>query len=310
MKNVIAILCSDIHLSLKAPIARSSEPNWLDATKRSLDELRSVAEKYDVPIVCAGDIFEKSDPKPELINFAIENLPRVYAIPGNHDLKNHRYDEIEKSAYWTLVKAGRIKNLNPEYSYRDQEGNRDGYPDGKLVLFAFPWGFNIESLNDHDKDRTDVVYIAVIHHYIYTNKSNSYPGVSEDNHLSKFRKKLEGYDAVVSGDNHIGFQNGKVFNAGTLMRRHINEIDYKPQIGLLHSDGTITPHYLDTSKDLFLDEHLAKAKENQELDISRFLQELKSLGSDSLDFKDTVNRYMDSQKTDDDVRTMVLDSIE
>ena len=113
--DVIAVLCSDIHLSLKCPVARSAEPNWLEATKRSLDELRSVAEEHNAHVVVAGDIFDRWNSPPEIINFAIENLPNCYAIPGQHDLPNHRYEEIERSAYYTLIKAGIIENLNPDF---------------------------------------------------------------------------------------------------------------------------------------------------------------------------------------------------
>lgn len=304
MSDVIAILASDLHLSLKSPIARSAETDWLLATKRSLDELRSVAEKHNAAVVVAGDIFDKHDPKPELINFALEHLPKMYCVPGQHDLKNHRLDEIEKTAYYTLVKAGKIYNLEYNYPF-------PLYTNKEIIrIYGIPWGLEIQKPIKNDK----CLSLAVIHHYLYTNKSNSYPGVSEDHHLSKFRKKLKGYDAVVSGDNHISHLTQtpdiSIFNAGTFLRRKIDERDYKPQIGLLHSDGTITPHFLDVSKDLWLEEHVAKAKESQMLDVSKFLQELKDLGSDSLDFRDAANIIMDTQKTDDDVREIVLESIE
>lgn len=299
--NVIAILTSDWHLSHKAPIARSAEPDWYKAMKRPLDELKSLAKKRNTIVICAGDVFDKPINTSEIINFALDNLPdRMFGIPGQHDLPNHRYDEIEKSAYWTLVKARKVINLDPQ--------NRFGFQYGNMIMYGFPWGFDIKPL-DRSPDPS-VMHLAAIHHYLYTNKSNSYSGVSEENHISKFRKKLEGYDAVVAGDNHFGFQQGKIFNAGTLMRRKIDEISYRPQVGLLYEDGSIEPHYLDTSKDKFIDIDEAKQKEQQELDTTAFLNELKGLGSDSLDFRDTIYKYMDSKKIDSDVRELVLESIE
>jgi len=316
MNDIIAVLCSDIHLSLKAPIARSAEPDWLEVIKRSLDELSSVAEKYDVPIACSGDVFDRWNPTPELINFAIEHLPTMYAIPGQHDLKNHRYDEIEKSAYWTLVKASIVKDIKKPYLVNNQ-----------LSLHPFPWGFDITPMKsgwDH------TINLAVIHSYVWTT-GHSYPGADKNQIAGKYYEKLKGYDAAVFGDNHSGFiikndihawgdsdskgytsreRTQYIMNCGTLMRRHINEIDYKPQIGLLHSDGSITPHFLDTSKDLFLEDHLIKAKEEQGLNISKFLQELKNLGSDSIDLRYAADKYMKIKKTDDDVRAMVLEAIE
>src|SRR4051812_12555947 len=69
--KVNSLWCSDIHLSHKPPIARSAEPCWYSAMQRQLDELRSVALELDVPIFVAGDIFDRWNPPPELINFAI-----------------------------------------------------------------------------------------------------------------------------------------------------------------------------------------------------------------------------------------------
>jgi hypothetical protein len=39
-KTALAILVSDIHLSDKPPIFRSSEPDWFEAMKRPLDQLQ------------------------------------------------------------------------------------------------------------------------------------------------------------------------------------------------------------------------------------------------------------------------------
>ena len=44
MGKVLAILCSDIHLSHNAPVARSAEPDWYIAMKRPLDEIADLAK--------------------------------------------------------------------------------------------------------------------------------------------------------------------------------------------------------------------------------------------------------------------------
>ena len=101
-----------------------------------------------------------------------------------------------------------------------------------------------------------------------------------------------------------------IINTGTLQRRKSDEIDYKPMIGLLHDDGKIGPHYLDTSQDKILATPEVVVRENLETDLSKFLTELKSLGADSLDFTTSVNHYMDYKKITEDVRKIVLESIE
>lgn len=303
-KNVIALLCSDIHLSHNAPVARSAEPNWYSAMKRPLDEIADLAKAHDAPIICAGDVFDRWNSPPELINFAIDYLPNCMAIPGQHDLPNHRLDEIHKSAFNTLVKAHKIYHLQKWEFFQSD----------KLSISAFAWG---EEILPHDQDRqpeNDRIQLAVIHHYLYTNRSNSYHGVSIQDHTSKFRDKLKGYDAAVFGDNHIGFSAtiGKcnVMNTGTLLRRKIDEINYKPQVGLLHEDGSITPHFLDTSEDKFIDIEEAREKEQLEIDADEFLKELKGLGSDSLDFRHAVNTHMGREEVNPEVRTLVTESLE
>ena len=110
--RVVAIACADIHLQHTAPICRSGEPDWYAAMARPLEELRGLQENYDCPILCAGDVFNHwNNCPPELINWAIKHLPKMYAIPGQHDLPQHRLDDVRKSAYWTMVEAGVIENL-------------------------------------------------------------------------------------------------------------------------------------------------------------------------------------------------------
>src|SRR4030042_1550393 len=92
--KVIALFCSDLHLSLTPPVFRSNEPDWLTAQQRPLDELRALQSKHQCPIFCAGDLFDKwyGGPKEhacELVNWAIKHMPYMHCIPGQHDLPEH-----------------------------------------------------------------------------------------------------------------------------------------------------------------------------------------------------------------------------
>jgi hypothetical protein len=83
-----------------------------------------------------------------------------------------------------------------------------------------------------------------------------------------------------------------IFNCGTLMRRKSDEEDYKPQVGLLFSDGTVQPHYLDVSQDKHLTAEEYKTAEQaiEEIDITEIATELKKLGTSALDFADAMKR--------------------
>ena len=111
--EVIAIVCSDIHLSHKPPLARSGEPDWYVAMARPLNELRGLHSDYGVPVVIAGDIFDRWNSPPELIRFALDNLPKgAWVIPGQHDLPYHDYGALNRSALGVLIKADWVPNLS------------------------------------------------------------------------------------------------------------------------------------------------------------------------------------------------------
>ena len=145
MSKVIAVLCSDIHLSHKPPVARSSEDDWYAAMARTLDQVLDISNEHTAPLIIAGDLFDRWNSQPELINFAMGSFRAfqhgVYAIPGQHDLPYHDYTEIHKSAYYTLVKAGVIIDIQPS-SYGHHSSTKD------ITFWSFPWSFDVFSIDN------------------------------------------------------------------------------------------------------------------------------------------------------------------
>jgi hypothetical protein len=125
---------------------------------------------------------------------------------------------------------------------------------------------------------------------------------------------LKGYDAAVFGDNHIGFitfiDECEIINCGTFFIRKSDEVAYRPQVGLLYNDGSISAHYLDVSKDVYL---LDPVKKKEDLETGRdakeFLEELRSLGSDAISFREALDRKMANLGTDDSVKRFVLEAV-
>ncbi len=287
-EKVIAILCADIHLSIKAPIWRSVEDDWFKAMTRPLGELIDLQIEHDCPILCGGDIFDKWNSPPELINFALEYLPdEMYCIPGQHDLPDHNYNEIHRSAYWTLVKAGKIKNI--------LINNPRGLDD------IWIWGFPFENKLSPHLNKDSRIKIALIHEYKWIT-NHSYPNAPIENKITPVLSKSNyGYDIIVYGDNHNGFLYANmagtaIFNCGCLMRRKSDEKHYKPQVGLLLKSGIIKSYFLDISKDKYL-EAIDNSIAIEELDIEEFLEELKKLGDTSLEFTTAVERFFKKHKT-------------
>lgn len=303
--SVVAILTADIHLSENPPVARSAEPNWLKAMARPLDEICSLSDKHKCPVVIAGDLFDCHDPSPRLVNFAMRHWPRqnVYAVPGQHDLPHHNYQDVKKTAYWTLVEAKRIVNLHPglpvEYAL----------PQGPIRLHGFPWKEEVKPLvKPHDL----LVEIAVVHEMVWDEKE---PYPDAPGRLRDMRRKYKGYDVVVCGDNHRPFysklaENSVLWNCGSLMRRRADQKDFRPSVGLLSADGTVKRYYLDVSKDKLIDKE--EKPENGEADDScrEFMETLAKSADAALDYAEAVKRVLEQERHRPEVRRVVMECLE
>jgi len=298
--SVVAIVCADLHLSLKPPIARAGEPNWFEAMRHPLQQLDTLQEEYGCPIICAGDIFDRWNSPPELINFALDWLPDMYAIPGQHDLPLHDMEQVRRSAYHTLVLAGKIETLGI--------GAALGEIDDNLWIVGFPWGTPITNLQP---GKAGPLHVAVSHAYAWIDGC-SYPNAPKEMNANQRVKALEGYDVVIFGDNHEGFLTKRhgttIFNCGSLMRRKSDEIKYRPQVGLLMMSGEVKPVCLNTQDDVIVKVNSqAEAKAN--LELEDFLEKLASLEDQSLDFVEAIKRALDEQG-DSAIRKIILEALE
>jgi hypothetical protein len=300
-REVVAVLMSDIHLSHKAPIARSAEPDWYVAQARPIRQARSAAKEHQVPVIIAGDIFDKWNVCPELITFAMEELPdHAYCIPGQHDLPFHEYNERRRAAYGTLVKAKCIVDLPTD---------RVRHITDHFAIRAFPWEFpvNGDGLEGYE---SNVLKLAVVHEYCWIDGA-TYAGAEFSQKAESFRKALKHYQAAVFGDNHKPFStyagDTLVFNHGTTVRRKSDERKYKTGYGLLYADGHIDRVRYDCSADLWLDESPdLKAVEAVEGHMSDFLSVLKETEIKDFSFGDALNTYLNTYQVSDGARKLLL----
>lgn len=300
--NVIAIAVSDIHLSLKAPVARKDDIDWQSIQSRHLKELRAVSDKYQVPVLCAGDLFHHWNSPAELINFAIENLPDgMVCIPGQHDLPYHSHESINKSAYSTLIKCGKIHHLGTDTMR---------ISNGRATVTGMPWGVPIgKPRKDVSKD--SAVSIALIHQFVWK-KGHTYPGALPTGNVRAIHRKLQkyGYSVAVCGDNHKGFLDKSggttIYNNGGFIRRNIDEVDRVPTLGLIYSDGTVKLRPINAAeKDLFCDrQDLRESTANVSESSKAFLKSLGRVGQTNIDFKEAVRMYIN---THDDIPSGVSD---
>jgi len=288
--KVVAIVCSDLHLSHKVPIFRSAESNWYGTMETCLREIDNLQKAQDnCPILCCGDLFDKWNSPPELINFALAHLPnKMVCIPGQHDLPNHNIDDINRSAYWTLVESGKIINLSSEKTHLCNGVN----------VTAFPYGTDLKPSASFNS-----LSIALCHQYVHC-KGHAHPqALAEDNIYNVVGKDIRyRYNVMFFGDNHNGFQTqcGKettVINCGSIMKRHANEIDYKPSVWLLFNNGCVGRHELNISQDQCLDLTSSDGENLENMNMEELVSCLASIEADSFDFQEALENYMHKNRT-------------
>jgi len=273
---------------------------------RTLEQLRYIKDFYACPLVLAGDLFHKWNSPPRLVNWALEHLPHLYSIVGQHDLPNHSYDLLKDSAYYTLMRAGQITNLAP--------GEVRGVE--SLILHAFPWGSELKPCEESQK-HTFAVNVAVVHRYIWTN-TTGHVGANEKDHLWELKslRKGKNYGLMHFGDNHVSFLSDRlpeetiVLNPGSLMVRNRDQRAHCPFVGLLHRDETLSVQYLDCSEDKMLALDDLQQEEAQALDMAEFFQELTDRKGVAPDFPEALRHYLEHNRVRKEVVEIALTALE
>lgn len=295
LDKVVAISCSDLHLSSKAPVARPQE-NWMECQVLQLQELSTLVDSYHVPLILAGDIFDRSSMNAEIVNLAIKYLHSCYAIPGQHCLPYHNLENIKKSSFWTLVEAGIATYLEPNNPLQIESST-------PLILYGFPYGVKVTPLLTPCNLAID---IAVIHSYIWM-KDKGHVNADPNTNLGGWRDKLQGYDFALMGDNHTPFDatvgNCCTVNHGAFYRRHKDEVSHRPSVALLFGDLHVERYYLDVSNDKWVEE---SSLPTFSLDAGNFLQELEDLREEELDFREVVLSALEYRKVRSEVRDHIL----
>lgn len=259
-------------------------------------------------IICTGDIFHHWNSPPELVNFAIQefrNLGRtVYSVAGNHDLPEHRFDQLSRSSYATLVAANAIINLYPDIPFCH----------GGIRMHGFPCGTPIKPLSKKKRNHF-WIELAVVHDYCWFG-SHTFPGAPLDKHAKEHATKLRGYSAAVFGDNHKGFLSLgyglPILNVGGFIRRNSDEADYNPTIGLLHADGTFerveigVPAKWELNSKVLIDD----MERDNNREAEKVASMLKSLKSKDLDYGDALRNYLRRKRVSPSVKKLLLNSIQ
>ncbi len=315
---VVALAIADVHAWHRAPTARSSEPSWWDAMERQFSQLRKIQKEHTlgadpIPVLIAGDLLDRWNAPAETINFLLACLPdNIFAVPGNHDLPYHSMTELRRSAFFTLVKAGKVKMLHAGQPITVS----DGLP-VPIVLRGFAHEVD---LVPNPSPSAMVLDIAVVHQYLWSDDTGGYPGADEEQNVKQFRKRAKGYNIVIVGDNHTPFDysfNWKsgakttICNCGGFFRRRFDEQLHKPSVVLIRADGSTERKYLDVSKDKWIDAERVFNREIADgIDAVSFIEELSNMADSTINFREAIKEAMDRVEMGDAAKQIVLKAME
>lgn len=302
-QNPDAIITSDLHLRDSSPINRIDD--YIEAQKTKLIELRNLQQKYQCPVICAGDVFDKAIPSPWLIGFAYEYLPKwFYTVIGNHDLP-HKSEAMEmKSGLYLLEKIGRINVMRPGQMYQINVNNIDlrisgvGYTD-KLDPDRFP------------KKDPGMKSILVMHKMTWKGAAD-FPDAYGYESQSLLRQLHTKFDLIVSGDNHNQFSDkyrkSIIINPGTMMRNSIDKIDFNPKFCLYYSttnDIAWVPFTI--NKNVF-DEKMIEDRKERDVRVKAYIEHLKSDGQIELDFLKKLEKAMEINECSDKMKEVIWEA--
>ena len=92
------ILTSDWHLREDQTICRTDD--FWQAQWNKVKQVAAIQEKYDCPVVHAGDLYHYWKPSPNLLRETITRLPKsFFSIFGNHDLPQNN-PSLQFSIRW------------------------------------------------------------------------------------------------------------------------------------------------------------------------------------------------------------------
>lgn len=297
MIKPIALFSSDWHLCDKKPIAREEEPDWLEAQMRVVRQVAGFSNKFSVPLIIAGDIWDVANKNsPILMNLLYQELvsvkTSVYACSGNHDQQLHNLNLKMETAYQTGA-------LTKCYLDKDNQKEIFGQVSAYFIPFYKDTAKFLEIAKSEEVQKSDIV---ILHRLVY--ETPPYAGAEKEGSVEFICSLFPKARVICCGDNHSGFhyksKTGQILvNCGALIRHNADMLAYQPRVYLLGYDYEQDQYKLqkldlDISSDKISDKHLArvnKQKSKNELFI-RTMQEVSDI---SLSFEDVLKDLVEGK---------------
>lgn len=271
--------------------------------------MAAFSQRHRVPVFVGGDVFDKARVSPETVNTAIsvfKSFHRVYAIPGQHDLPYHNYEDRHNSSYGTLVAAEAVEDMKTGQAYPTA---------GPAEVFGFGWKQPITA-----PPAKSSFPVALVHRYVW-HRSFRYPGAPEADSVDRTRRLLPGYKLAVFGDNHQPFvvrtagrfgaesKRLTVVNCGAYAPRKADEQTLVPGFTVLGDDGNV---YFSDYKTAYKWDKAALSQTVKEagINLENLMSVLESVGEQTVDFEEAIYRYIKSYRINEQVAKILVSAME
>jgi len=298
MKTVSAILTADWHVRTSTPVCR--EDNFLESFEQKVLFIKELSQKHNCPVLIAGDIGDRHQWPNWLLEWFITLVRgmNIIAIPGQHDIPNHRLEDINRSGVGVLSATDTIDlRMDPSVIALEKDFN----------LIAFPYSRPI----DHFKIKGSLPVVAITHQMVIEDKP-LWPG-QEAIKGNQLLRKFPEYDLVLVGDNHNSFvakYKGRVLvNPGSLMRTTSAQVDHKPRVYLWWADtNEVEAVYLPIKEGVVSREHIEVENERDER-MEAYLERMETDYEIGFSYEKNLEKHLEVNKIEEEVETKIWENV-
>lgn len=285
------LITADWHIKGERPICRLDD-DWIASQRKTIAQIREAFSKYGCDqIWILGDLFDAPRCSTEAVNMLVEELLKfpegsVRVLCGNHDLKDHNYDNLNVCSIGTIKKVfGDIPD--------EVQGDIC-----RLTVSAMPFG-----MDDYDSTAS----IVCTHQLTFPDDATRgiFGGATAEELLARWPNA----GLIFTGDYHHGYVHSQLEH--NMIRRHVvtpgciniqkaDELDYEPFIVLWDTEANLNNYtfkeiYLDPQRENCTRDHI-EAREHKEEEFERVVETIKGNVDISLDFDSNLEAQV--QKTD------------
>jgi exonuclease SbcD len=302
---MLILVVGDIHSSGNPPVGRTDKDKFVSVQVQKLQEVVTIANDHNVPIVCPGDVFNSSNATYGVYNRAGRILRCLnnpfYFVFGNHDLLYHSLQQ------WKQTALGALWINNPMVKHISECEDAD-------------WSYCDWNVEPNHKPDTD---LFISHQAIVTQKQ-----MDENEWLIKDERgfalpwddeTFDPYRIVICGHWHTRYwvRDGerRLLNPGPVVRRDVTPDSFTkmPSVTLLNTDTGIAKQiFLKSARpgDEVLSRSHIRKKQTQSINNEKIMSFVKNLNmKGSSKFMAMLLAALDSGEMDEDMVEMIKELI-